>query len=37
MPEKEPYCTLVFDTQEAYEYVIAAIEFYEKYGEDDRK
>jgi hypothetical protein len=37
MMEQEPYCTLVFETKEAYEYVMAALEFYRKYGEDDLK
>ena len=35
--EKEPYCTLVFETKEAYEFVMAAIAFYKKYVEDDLK
>ena len=37
MMEKEPYCTLVLETKEDYEYIMAAIEFYRKYGEDDLK
>lgn len=35
--EQEPYCTLVLETREDYEYVMAALEFYRKYGEDDLK
>ena len=37
MEQKEPYCTLVLETKEAYEYVMAALKFYEKYVEDDLK